>query len=187
MEKAIVYFEEYGPQNTETTLELARKRAQELKIRSILVATTKGNTGALAAQVFKEFNLIVATHSTGFKQPDSQELEEELQKEILDLGGNILTCTHAFGGIGRAIRKKFGTYELDDIIANTLRIFGEGVKVCCEIVLMATDAGLIKTDEEVIAIGGTGRGADTAVVIKPANVQTFFDLKVKEIICKPRL
>lgn len=187
MEKIVEYFDERGPQNTEATLEIARRRAKELGIGSILVATTKGNTGAQAAQIFKGFNLIVVTHSTGFNQPDFQELEEEQRKIITAQGGKILTCPHAFGGIGRAVRKKYGTFELDDIIANTLRVFGEGIKVCIEIVLMAADAGLIRTDEEVIAIGGTGRGADTAAVIKPANLQTFFDLRVKEILCKPRL
>lgn len=187
MEKAIVYFEEQGPQNTEATLEIAKRRLQELKIGSIVVATTKGSTGAQAAKVFQEFNLIVVTHSTGFRQPNFQELEEEHKKTIEAQGGKILTCLHALGGLGRAVRKKYGTYELDDITANTLRIFGEGMKVCCEIVLMAADPGLIRTDKEVIAIGGTGRGADTAAVIKPANVQTFFDLRVMEILCKPRL
>jgi hypothetical protein len=187
METVITYFEERGPQNTEKALEIARKRAKELEIRSVLVATTGGSTGAQAAQVFKGFNLIVVTHSAGFNRPDFQELEEEQRDMITAQGGKILTCPHAFGGIGRAVRKKYGTFELDDIIANTLRIFGEGMKVCCEIVLMAADAGLIRTDEDVIAIGGSNRGADTAAVIKPANVQAFFDLRVKEILCKPRL
>jgi hypothetical protein len=52
---------------------------------------------------------------------------------------------------------------------------------------MAADAGLIRTDEEAIGIGGSGGGADAAVVLQPANTHTFFDLRVKEIICKPRL
>jgi hypothetical protein len=51
--------------------------------------------------------------------------------------------------------------------------------------LMAADAGLVRTDELVLAIAGTGRGADTAVVLKPANAQTFFDLRFLEIICMP--
>ena len=54
------------------------------------------------------------------------------------------------------------------------------------ITLMAADAGLIKTKEEVIAIGGRSRGADTAVVIKPANLNSFFDIELREIICMPR-
>jgi hypothetical protein len=79
-----------------------------------------------------------------------------------------------------------GTYQLDEVVAFVLRNFGEGIKVGCEITLMATDAGLVPAGEEIIAIGGTGRGADTAAVILSANAQDFFDLRVLEIVCKPR-
>jgi hypothetical protein len=51
---------------------------------------------------------------------------------------------------------------------------------------MACDAGLVRTDEDVISMGGTGKGVDTALVIRPANSYHFFDLKVREVICKPR-
>ena len=61
------------------------------------------------------------------------------------------------------------------------------MKVACEITLMAADAGLIRTGEAVLAIGGTGRGADTAVILRAANAQDFFDLRVTEILCKPLL
>ena len=74
---------------------------------------------------------------------------------------------------------------IGDIVANTLRIFGQGTKVACEITLMATDSGLVGTDEDIIAIAGTGKGADTAVVLSPVNSHNFFDLKIKEILCKP--
>ncbi|RLI36102.1 hypothetical protein DRO66_06255, partial [Candidatus Bathyarchaeota archaeon] len=77
--------------------------------------------------------------------------------------------------------------QVDEIIAHVLRLFGAGTKVACEIACMATDAGLLRTDEEVIGIGGTGGGADTAIVLKPSNTHTFFDTRIKEIICKPRL
>jgi hypothetical protein len=100
-------------------------------------------------------------------------------------GGIVLTASHAFTGIGGAMRKKFRMFLLGDIIANTLRIFGQGMKVVCEIALMAADAGLVRTDEDIIAIAGTGRGADTAVVLKPVNTNDFFDMRVQEILCKP--
>ena len=67
----------------------------------------------------------------------------------------------------------------------TLRIFGEGAKVCCEIAIMAADAGLVRTDEDVICVGGSHREADTAMVLRPVNTHRFFDMKVKEILCKP--
>ena len=51
---------------------------------------------------------------------------------------------------------------------------------------MAADAGKVSTLEDVIAIGGSNKGADTALVLRPANMNRFFDLKVREIIAMPR-
>jgi len=179
------YFHRPGKDNTARVLQIAKKRAEELSIRSIVVATTSGQTGVRATEAFKGYNLVVVTHSTGFKEPNYQELTEENRKAIEANGGRILTCQHAFGGVGRAVRKKLRTYELEEIVAYTLRIFGEGMKVVCEMALMAADAGMIRVDEPAIAIAGTGRGADTAVVLRPANAQTFFDMRIMEILCKP--
>jgi hypothetical protein len=182
-----VYFDQPGVENTARTMAIAKQRADELGIRTVLVATTKGHTGVKAAQMFKGHNIIVVTHSTGMSEPNVQELTDENRAVIIAAGARILTCQHAFGGVGRAVRKKLGTFELDEIIAYTLRIFGQGIKVCAEIALMASDAGLARTDEACIAIAGTGRGADTAVVLVPANAQQFFDLKILEVLAKPRL
>jgi hypothetical protein len=183
----ITYFARPGPHNTDETLALAQNRAKNLGLRSVIVASTTGRTGVKSGQIFRGLNLIVVTHSTGFTKPDLQEMTEDNRQKIMAFGCKILTCQHAFGGVGRAVRKKLGTYELEEIVAYALRIFGEGTKVACEMALMASDAGLVRTDEDVISIGGTGSGADTALILQPANAQTFFDLKIREIICKPRL
>jgi hypothetical protein len=181
------YFEKPGKENTQRTFDLAKRRAEELGIETILVASTRGETGVKACEAFRGYDVLVVTHSTGFKEPNYQQLTDENRAAIEAAGGKILTCQHAFGGVGRAVRKKLGTYELEEIIAHTLRLFGEGMKVAVEITLMAADAGLVRTDEPVIAIAGTSKGADTALVLKPANAQAFFDLQVLEILCKPRL
>lgn len=182
-----VYFTKPGRENTEDTLRLAKKRAEELGINTVLVATTWGDTAVRAAELFEGFRLVVVTHSTGLTKPDIQELEPEHRSRVESRGGIILTATHAFGGVGRAVRRRLNTYQTEEIIAFTLRMLGQGVKVACEIALMAADAGLVRTDQEVVCIAGTVRGADTAVVLKPAHAQDFFDLRIKEIICKPRL
>ena len=182
-----VYFEKPGKKNTDRTLELAKQRADELGIHTVLVASTRGDTGVQAAQQFQGHEVVIVTHSTGFAGPNTQELTEENRAAIEATGASILTCQHALGGIGRAVRKKWGTYEIDEIVAQTLRIFGEGMKVVVEIALMAADAGLVKVGEPCIAIAGTGRGADTAVVLVPAHVQQFFDLRVMEVLVKPRM
>ncbi|HEX9896494.1 MAG TPA: pyruvate kinase alpha/beta domain-containing protein [Dehalococcoidales bacterium] len=185
MEQKIVYFDKPGVDNMEETLRIAKKRAQELGIKTIVVASTLGNTGARAVEVFKGMKVVVVTHSAGFHGPNTQELTEENREKIIKNGGTIFTATHLFSGVGAAMRKKFSTYLLGDIVANTLRLMGQGMKVVVEITVMAADAGLIRTDEDVITIAGTGRGADFAVVVRPVNSGDFFDLKIKEILCKP--
>jgi hypothetical protein len=182
-----VYFERPGPQNTARTLEIARRRAEELDVRTILVASTRGETGVLAARQFVGRDVVVVTHATGFRGPNDQELTDKNHVAIEAAGARVLTCQHALGGISRAVRKKWGTYAIDEIVAQTLRVFGEGLKVCIEIALMAADAGRVRVEEPCIAIAGTGRGADTAVVLVPANVQQFFDLRLMEVLAKPRL
>jgi hypothetical protein len=181
-----VYFLEPGSVNTEETLRIAKRRAEELGIKSIVVASTSGETGLKALKVFANYRVVVVTHAAGFPAHDVQELTQPNRSEMLEKGGMILTATHAFGGVGRAVRRRFNTYQVDEIMAHTLRVFGQGTKVACEIALMAADAGLVRTDEEIISIGGTGSGADTALVIKPAHTHDFFQLQVKEVLCKPR-
>lgn len=182
-----LYFNVPGPENSRYTLEIASKRADELGLDNIVVATTSGKTGLMATQVFRSKNLVVVTHSSGFIKPNHQELLPEFRKKIEEAGAKILTCQHALGGVGRAVRKKLGTYELEEIIAYTLRNFSEGTKVAVEISIMAADAGLIPTQKPCVSIGGTDQGVDTAIVLRAAHAQNFFDLKIMEILAKPRL
>jgi hypothetical protein len=133
--------------------------------------------------------VVVVTHTDGFRKPNTQELTPENRKIIEDKGGIILTTAHAFGGIHRALgggdEPPPPSLAMGDVIAMTLRTFGQGMKVALEIAAMAADAGLVRVDEEIISIGGTGRGADTAIVLKPGYVHRFFETRVKEILCKP--
>jgi hypothetical protein len=180
-----VYFAQPGSANTERTLAVARERAEALGIDTVLIATTGGATAVRASEIFAGFTVVAVTHSTGFNKPHKQELTPENAAALTRAGAHILTTTHAFGGVGRAVRKKLGTYEVEEIIAFTLRIFGQGMKVVAEIALMAADAGLVPENKPVLAIAGTGRGADTAVILYPTHAQTFFDLAFAEIICMP--
>jgi hypothetical protein len=215
MESKTTYFETPGTENTDATLALARQRAGELGIKTILVASTVGVTAVKAVEVFKGLKVVVVSHAYGVRQANTQSFTEENRKIVTDKGGVILTATHAFGGINTALQS-FSPMSpapagqppggqqpgaggpppggppprspvIGEIVATTLGIFSRGMKVTCEIAAMAADAGLVRTDEEVIAIAGSGRGADTAIVVQPSNANRFFDTKVKEIICKPRL
>jgi hypothetical protein len=185
IERSCIYFTESGKANTRRTLEIAAQRAREMEIEKIAVATTSGRTGLQALDYFPAEHLVVVSHSTGFAKPDFQQMSPEIRQKLESSGVHVLTCQHALGGVNRAVRKKLETYQLDEIIAFTLRLFGQGTKVAVEIVLMAADAGLVSTAVPCIAIGGTNEGADTALVLKPAHAQDFFDLRVLEILAKP--
>ena len=182
---AALYFEEPGVANSEATLKRAAIRAQELKIRQAVLPSVTGETAKKALSLFSNCQLVVVTHSTGFLKPNYQEMAETVRQELQAAGAKVLTAQHAFGGVNRAVRKKFGTYELDEIIAYTLRCFGQGLKVAVEISLMAADAGLIRSGEPCLSLGGTERGVDTAVLLRPVNSQNFFDLRIMEILAKP--
>ncbi|MCK4482546.1 hypothetical protein KAU55_04930 [Candidatus Bathyarchaeota archaeon] len=186
VKRKVTYFKEAGKQNTDALLKLVKEYVEEEGIRNIVVASTTGETGVKASEIFKGHNVVIVTHCFGFREPGKIELEEEHKREILANGAKIFTGIHALSSVERAIRKDFGTIQPLELIANTLRLMGEGTKVCVEITVMAADAGLIPVDRDAIVIAGTGRGADTALCILPANTGRFFDLKIKEVIAKPR-
>ena len=184
-EETIVYFASPGEENTDEVLRFAKKRAEELGIKDVVVASTRGETGAKASELFKDFNLVVVTHYTGFREPGVQELKEQNRRIIERNGGKIHTGTDAFMNVERAIRTRFDTAYPTEIIAQTLRLFGEGMKVAVEVSLMAADAGLIPMDKDVLSIAGTSKGADTAIVVKPSNSTRIFDMTIKKVIAKP--
>ena len=185
IKRTTLYFEKPGEQNTKTLLEFVKKYVEKEHIRNIVVASTTGHTGVQAVETFKGYNVVVVTHAYGSREPGKNELQEDYANKIRAGGGKIFSGTHALSGAERAVRKTFGTIQPLELIANVLRRFGDGTKVCVEIVLMAADAGLIPMDKDVVAIGGTGYGADTALCIHPANAAKFFDLKIKEVVAKP--
>jgi len=186
IERKTLYFTSPGKTNTDALLKFVKDYAKTTGVTHIVVASTTGETGVKASEVLKGFNLIVVTHHAGFTEPGAQELTEENRLKILQNEAHILTATHALSSVERAIRKEFGTLQPLELIAHTLRRLGEGTKVCVEITLMAADAGLIPMDRDIIAVAGSDRGADTALLIKPANAARFFDLRIREVIAKPR-
>jgi len=182
----ILYHDLPGKENTEETLRAALERARALNVKDIVVASTTGATGVRACEVFKGFNVVVVTHHVGFREPGVPQLLKPNEEKINSLGGRIFTGIHGLSGVDRAIRTKWNTVQPVEIVADALRLFGEGAKVCVEIVIMAADAGLIPVDRDVVAIAGSGSGADTAFVANPVHANNFFKMTVREVICKPR-
>jgi|MudIll2142460700_1097286.scaffolds.fasta_scaffold83995_3 hypothetical protein len=186
MEARITYFENSGKENTDAVMAIVKTRMQELAINTVIVASYHGFTAEKAVKALGGKRIIVVG---GFLEPTDQNLSETFSQgneKLIREKATILVATHLFSGINRAMRKKFDSSSPGEIAAQTLRMVGIGVKVAIECTVMAADAGLVRTDEEVIAIAGTRSGADTAIVVQPVHSQNFFDLQLKEILCKPR-
>jgi len=185
----IIYFDKPGPQNTEAVARAVRERALELGIEHVVAAS---NTGTTALALWQELRdtpvaLIAVPEHYGFRGEDKQDLSDEQRGALEEKGIKVLICAHALSGVGRSISTKFGGISHVEIIAHTLRRFGgDGIKVGVEVSIMAADAGLVPTDREIIAVGGSGRGADSAIVLKAAHMNNFFDLDIREVIAKPR-
>ena len=182
-------FTHAGRENTDSTLEQAFAKAQQEGIHYMVIASVKGRTIEKALELNHAFHLqlVCVTHQIGFAGAGKDEMPEEIRKSLLNQGVKVLTTTHLFGGVDRAMRRQFQGVYPAEIIANTLRMFGQGTKVGVEIATMALDAGLIPFGEDIIAIGGTARGADTALILTPAHADDIFKTRIHEIICMPKM
>jgi hypothetical protein len=183
-------FKEPGPHNTEKTLKAAIERAQELGIRYIVVASVGGNTALQAKSLYEQLKyqgkLIVVTQHAGWAEAGRLQLGEETRKRLRETGCEVVTSTHALSGISRSFRQEFGGIDLPEVVAEAFRRFSQGVKASIESAIMAADAGVVPIDEDIVAVAGSGEGADSALVIRTASQNRFFDLKVREVIAMPR-
>lgn len=178
-------FEKAGRENTEQTLKLAFERSRQLGIQEVVVASSKGDTAYKALEMAEGRKVVVVTYHCGFKQPFENVMPPEVHEDLRAKGVPLVTASHALSGIERSVAAKHGGVYPVLVIADTLRLLGQGVKVAVEVTVMAADAGML-SGADVVAVGGTGRGADTALVIRPAHQNNFFDLRIREVICKPR-
>jgi len=179
LEEKIVYFDEAGIENTETTLRLAAERAKARGIKKVILASTRGDTARLAARLWagNGIKMVVVPHQYGFMA--GQRFPAELVSELTGQGHAVHFGTMLF--------HTENLYGMDTprTMANLLRTFCQGMKVCVEIIFMAVDGGKVAPGEEVVVVTGTGRGADTAIVAIAAPSTRLPDLHITEIICKP--
>lgn len=188
VKREVLYFEDYGAQNTAQTIQAAKKATSNLGLKYVVVATASGSTGVKTAKAFKEtgMKVVVVTEYAGMAK-----FSEANRKKLLEMKATIVTGTHAFLSPAESIAKLHGGYCSENtIIKDVLRRFSQGMKVAAEIVLMATDAGAIPPGVDVVSIAGTGKGADTSIIVRSCHSDDFFHkesgMEFREIISMPR-
>lgn len=187
--KELMYFEKPGVENTDHVIDAVDKRLQEGDIKSVVVASSRGKTGLkFAKKMAKETNLVVVSSHPGRSKPGVWDFDPDIHKELEALGCTVVRQTHVLSGLDRSFSKKFSGVSRTELLAECLRtLFGTGIKVAIECVIMAADGGVIPI-EKTISVGGTaakGGGADCAIVSLPAHASNFFDFRVLEILAKP--
>ncbi|MCD4784462.1 MAG: hypothetical protein K8T10_11630 [Candidatus Eremiobacteraeota bacterium] len=181
-----MYFEKAGHHNTDKSLEIAFSEAAKRGIKHVVIASSLGDTAEKALEYKKknpDLNIVVVTHNTGFKTPGVQEFREKTGEMMKEAGIQVLTGTMVTRNLGKSIKKNLG-FSQEDVCCSSWRMFGQGTKVCIEIAAMACDAGLIPPDD-VISVSGTGRGADTVIIISAMPSNEMFGMKIREILAKP--
>ena len=179
MLKQITYFEGVGEKYSERVFEIVVQRLAEGDIKKVVVASTRGHTAKLAVKRLKQsgVQLVVVPHQFGFKKENKfpGPLISDLKAKGHEVHiGTMLFHTTAFYGS-----------DVPQVIANFLRAFGQGMKVCFEIMFMAADAGKFQIGEKILCIAGTNWGCDTAVVMRAYPSTQYRNARVMEILCKP--
>jgi hypothetical protein len=201
VERKVVYYSNPGKEHTEETLRVALEAAQERGIETVLVSSTTGYTAEKAAELFKgsELKLVVVTHQTGYREPGVQLFPGDLRERLIKQGIHVVTCTDVLTGtvdVGMSRQRPPKTGQLDArlpyilpptnvVIANTLRLFSQGIKVCAEIAMMAVDSNAVPSGEKVVSVAGSHAGADTAMVLTATESGRIRDMQLHEILCKP--
>lgn len=177
-------FETPGRVNTARALKAAAERGHALGLDEIVLATTSGDTAYQALTHCPGFKLTAVTYHCGFKDPFQAVLPDDVRRDLTAKGVQVVSATHALSGVERGLSQKHpGLYPVL-LMADTLKLFGQGTKVAVEVAVMASDAGTL-SGNDIIAVGGSSQGADTALVVKPAHAARIFDLRIREVICKP--
>ena len=154
-------------------------------MQSVASEMNLSETAYVVLEIFENFRITAVTYHHGFIEPFKPIMPYRTRKQLEEKGVAVISATHALSGVERAVAKKHRGIYPALLIADTLKLFGQGTKVAVEVSIMAADAGTL-TGNDIITIGGSSKGADTALVVKPANQSTLFDLRIREIICKPR-
>ena len=187
MEGKVFYFEKKGAVNTDRTLDIALACCKEKGIRKIVVASSTGKTALrLREKAESSIEVIGVTYSAGSKYREEVEAFNRNRETMIKRGIHVVRGLHALSATERAFENKYKSGLLPlNIVADTLRMFSQGMKVCLEVAVMAAEAGFVSPEEEVVVVGGSGTGSDTAVIMKPAYAGSMFESKFKAVLCMP--
>lgn len=191
-----LYFEKPGKHNTEKVVEAVRQRLAEGDIKAVVVASTTGYTALKFSEALqgRDGITLVSVAETplirewGAEYPClSPQTKQELERRGVIVADKVPYLLHS----SVLDYSQWKAPSAEEIVRETLYAFGQGLKVAVEVVLIAVASGFLAPFQDVIAVGGTARGADTAIVAHATFPNHVFSrnaakrLKIREVLCKP--
>lgn len=191
-----LYFEKPGRHNTDQVIEAVIKRLAEGDLQTVVVASTTGYTALKLSEALQErdgITLISIAETPLIREWGTEwpclapESKQELEQRGVIVADRIPYLLHS----SVLDYSQWKAPSAEEILRETLYTFGQGLKVAVEVALVAVASGFLEPFQDVIAVGGTSRGADTAVVVYATFPNHVFSqesskrLKIREILCKP--
>jgi hypothetical protein len=187
----IVYFEDTGKaqQNTRRVVEIVAEYLKGHRVGHVVMATNTGYVGAQFAPLAKKHpkvNFVGVKMAPAVDKIYDVKWSRRYGKAMEEAGIELACGTHAVtGGLDRALRAKFDGFPPGAIVAETLYLFSQGMKVCVEVIAMACDAGLVPEGVQVVSCAGTGHGSDTAIVARSAASANLFEMDIHRVLAMP--
>jgi hypothetical protein len=185
----VYYFDAEGKENLTKTISLVTENAERSGISKVVMFTADGE-GPRRAYVQLQrrgIRLIACTFAAGTPIKDPADgtwrangIPDQRIRTVLQEAG----VTIVRGGLPFEDSFIPGADDAKlKAIVETLNMFSGGLSLCVQAVVMATEAGAVEPQEEVIAMA-----ADTAIVATGALKRTMFapwGLVIRRFICKP--
>ncbi|MEM3017789.1 MAG: hypothetical protein QXO25_02805 [Candidatus Bathyarchaeia archaeon] len=193
MKRTITYFETPGFANTALVIEAVKERLTLGDVGTVLVPATTGRTAQQFQHALGNAEVIAISEDEVLEVcerrpvsdrsmldrmirrnlPVDSERDKEARRQIFDMT-LLPICGEAW-----------------NVVRDVLYAFGQGMKVAVEVCVAAVAVGRARPYIRVVAVGGTGEGADTAVVARTSTQKEAFGhrpekrLVIQEVVAMP--
>ena len=194
IKRQVYYFDEPGEENTKLVIEAVSQRLEVGGIRTVIVASTSGETAVEFAHSLKGKADLICVSEAPYRREWGEEwpcMKQKFKQELEGLGANIIdNAPYIFHNSVLEAARWPGAFP-ERLVKETLYSFGQGMKVAVEVALTGVSCGYVTPYEDVIGVGGSSKGSDTAIVLRATYPASLFDkdpakrLEIREIIAMP--
>jgi len=189
------YFDRAGEHNTDDVIDAVKKRLSETGIKCVVVASTRGKTAVKFAEALGNQAKIISVSEPAYIREWGSSwpiMDPVYKRRLEELGVTVLDKAPYVFHSSVLENSKWSQVTPEILLKEAFYTLGQGFKVSVEVVLIAVASGVLEPYQDVIGVGGTSRGADTALILRATYPATIFHkdsskrLEIREIIAMPR-